>query len=119
MAPPEDGGFERWWFAITTGPLVGRDLHLSFRTDLPGSSMAFVEDEHGLVAQPYVTIIGTEDERERFRDSAELVSNHSTVWIELELERPSSMADLLPYTVKQFRYTVQSGKRAPHGKTMH
>lgn len=108
----------RWRLVIESGPLSGRTIGLSFRTDLSGPSMAFLEDENGLSENPYIIITGTEDDLMRFKHAAIAAGANTTLRVELELERPREMPELLPYSVKAFRYSVHSTERAPTDTTM-
>lgn len=109
----------RWRLVVESGPLSGKTIGLSFRTDLPGPSMAFLEDENGFSESPYIVITGTEDELLRFKHAAIAAGENTTLRVELELERPSEMPELLPYSVKAFRYSVHSTERAPTEAPLH
>lgn len=109
----------RWRLVIDSGPLSGRTIGLSIRPDLPGPSMAFLEDEGGVSENPYIIITGTEDELLRFKHAAIAAGANTTLRVELELERPKEMPELLPYSVKAFRYSVHSAERAPREALLH
>lgn len=108
-----------WCLEIVSGPLVGRKVSLSFRSDLFGPSMAFIEDGNGILENPHLIITGTDDELLRFKHAAIAAGANTTLRVELELERPSEMPELLPYSVKAFRYSVHSTERAPTDTAMH
>ena len=81
--------------------------------------MAFIEDENGYSENPYIIMTGTEEELKRFKYAAFAAGENTTLRVELDLERPKEMPELLPYTVKGFRYSVHSTESAPSKAPMH
>ena len=81
--------------------------------------MAFLEDDHGFSETPHLIVTGTDDELLKFKHAAIAAGANAALRVELELERPSEMPELLPYSVKAFRYSVHSTERAPTAPAMH
>ena len=109
----------RWVLSVCSGPLRGRSVSLSFRPDLTGPSMAFIEDQIGYSENAYIIMAGSENELLRFKFAAIAAGANTTLRVELELERPREMPELLPYSVKAFRYSVHSTERAPREAPLH
>lgn len=101
----------RWSFQIDAGPLKGKTLGLSFRPDLPGPSMALIEDANGYSEKPHIVLVDSESALLRFKHAAIAAESGVTLRVEFELERPMSMPELLPYAVKSFRYEVRSNEK--------
>lgn len=109
----------RWQLLINSGPLSGRTIALSFRADLSGPSMAFIEDQNGFSENPYIIMTGSEKELLRFKRAAIAAKEGTTLRVEFDLKRPNEEADLLPYKVCAFRYSVHSSESVPKDVTLH
>jgi hypothetical protein len=81
--------------------------------------MAFLEEDRGLSENPHIIVTGTDEELKRFKYAAFAAGENTTLRVELDLERPKEMPELLPYTVKGFRYSVHSTESAPSETPMH
>ena len=109
----------RWQLLIDSGPLSGRTIALSFRPDLSGPSMAFIEDKSGYSENPYITMTSSEKELLKFKHAAIAAKEGTLLRVEFDLKRPDSEADLLPYEVRAFCYSVHSSEASPVDETLH
>lgn len=108
-----------WVLSVRSGPLLGKALSLSFRPDLSGPSMAFIEDKNGYSENPYIIMTSSEKELLKFKHAAIAAKEGTLLRVEFDLKRPDSEADLLPYEVRAFRYSVHSSEASPVDETLH
>jgi hypothetical protein len=81
--------------------------------------MAFIEDESDFSDNPYIIMTGTNEELKRFKYAAIAAGENTLLRVEFDLEHPKEMPELLPYSVKAFRYSVHSTESAPVNAPLH